>query len=250
MPISPYWSTPFYGQRCPTVTRSTDEYHHLGVSRQTEVRPAHPRFRATAAARQEPHAADRPAARRRHPAAAGPARSAGPDHDAGDRTVLRGDERRRRRDLRQPAAAVRDRRRDRLRQEGGRLDRAGRRPPATWSSRPSSRPCRRSCCATCVNDQAGEQAQINYSVFAGIAGRPGHRLAVRPLPQHPAALVSRLLRRPALRADRHLAGLPDHGLRAELLLPDLQRRPDRGRRVHRWHRGRSARSSTASPTAC
>ena len=41
--------------------------------------------------------------------------------------------------------------------------------------------------------------------------------------------VPRLLRRPPVRADRGVGRVPVHRLRAELLLPDLQRRADRGR---------------------
>ena len=48
--------------------------------------------------------------------------------------------------------------------------------------------------------QAGAQAQINYSVFAGILVGLVTARAVRPLPHHPAAVVSRLLRRSPLRA--------------------------------------------------
>ncbi len=51
-------------------------------------------------------------------------------------------------------------------------------------------------------DKAGDQAQINYSVFGGHHHRPAHRRAVRPLSHHQAAALSRILRRPALRPDR------------------------------------------------
>ena len=57
-------------------------------------------------------------------------------------------------------------------------------------------------------------------------GRPGHRVAVRPLPHHPIAVVSRLLRWPALRADRGVGGLSVPRVRHELLLPDLRCRAD------------------------
>ena len=113
--------------------RVTGNERHGETSRGNgKVGSAHSRLRAVAAAGQEPHAADRGAARGRHPAAAGPARPAGRDQGPGDRAVLRGDERGRRRAVRQPAAAVRRRRRHRLRQEGRRFDRAGRRRRATW----------------------------------------------------------------------------------------------------------------------
>ena len=59
-------------------------------------------------------------------------------------------------------------------------------------------------------DKAGEQAQINYSVFAGIVVGlvtawlfdRYHTIAV--------AVVSRLLRRPPVRPDRGVAGVPVH----------------------------------------
>ena len=76
-----------------------------------------------------------------------------------------------------------------------------------------------------VVDKAGEQAQINYSVFAGIVVGLVAALAVRPLPHHPIALVPRLLRRQAVRADRRVTGEPVPRVRDELLLSDL-RLPD------------------------
>ena len=99
-------------------------------------------------------------------------------------------------------------------------------------------------------DKAGEQAQINYSVFAGIV----------------VGLVTAWL------FDRyHTIQLPSYlgffggrrfvpivvsvaclflGVRDELLLSDLRCRADRPRQVHRRLRARSAPSSTGSPTAC
>ena len=80
-----------------------------------------------------------------------------------------------------------------------------------------------------VTDAAGNQATINYSVFAGIVVGLHHRLAVRPLPQHPAAVVPRLLRRSPLRPDRGVRHQPAAGVRDELVLPHLQLRADLGR---------------------
>ena len=71
-------------------------------------------------------------------------------------------------------------------------------------------------------DKAGEQAQINYSVFAGIVDRPAHRVAVRPVSHHPTAVLPRILRRQAIRPDRGVAGLPVPRVRDELLLSDLR----------------------------
>ena len=39
-------------------------------------------------------------------------------------------------------------------------------------------------------------------------GRPAHRVAVRPVSHHPIAVVSRILRRQAVRPDRGVGGLP------------------------------------------
>ena len=214
-----------------------------------EVRTANPRLRAVAAARQEPDAADRGAARRGHPAPAGPGRSAGRHQGSRHRAVLPGHERRRWRAVRQPGPALRRRRRHRIRQEGRRLDGAGRRRRLPGG-------------ATGVQDhvahragrtrstKSGEQAQINYGVFAGIV----------------VGLVAALL------FDRyHTIQLPSYlgffggrrfvpivvslaclflALRHELLLSDLQRGPESPRRVHRRQRERSAHSFMASSTAC
>ena len=101
-----------------------------------------------------------------------------------------------------------------------------------------------------VVDKAGEQAQINYSVFAGIL----------------VGLVTAWL------FDRyHTIQLPSYlgffggrrfvpivvsvaclfiALRAELLLPDLRRRPDLGSASSSAAPALSARSPTASPTGC
>ena len=56
-------------------------------------------------------------------------------------------------------------------------------------------------------DKAGDQAQINYSVFAGIIVGLVTALAVRPLPHHRVAVVPRILRRPTVRPDRGVAGV-------------------------------------------
>ena len=78
-------------------------------------------------------------------------------------------------------------------------------------------------------DKAGDQAQINYSVFAGHRDRPGDRVAVRPISHHPVALLPRILRRQAVRADRGVTGVPVPRVRDELLLSDLRRGADRAR---------------------
>ena len=199
-----------------------------------EVGFSYPRVRAVAATGQEPHAADRAAACSGHSAAVGTARPAGRDRCAGDRPVLRRDERGGRCDLRQPAAAVRDRGGDRLRQEGGRFHGAGRgrRVPGDRgglqvdvTDRPGGRPGRR-------RRTGPDQLQR----VRRHPGRPSDRGAVRPLSHHSTAVVSRFLRWSTLRADRGVGGVPVHGLRAELLLPDLQRRTDLGWSIHRWLR--------------
>ena len=71
-------------------------------------------------------------------------------------------------------------------------------------------------------DKAGDQAQINYSVFAGIiVGLVTAWLFDR---YHTIELPSYLgfFGGPAVRPDRRVGGLPDHRLRDELLLPDLR----------------------------
>ena len=76
-------------------------------------------------------------------------------------------------------------------------------------------------------DAAGNPAQINYSVFTGIvAGLVTAWLFDR---YHTIQLPPYLglLRRPAVRPDRGLAGLAAAGVRDELLLPDLQLRAHR-----------------------
>ncbi len=85
-------------------------------------------------------------------------------------------------------------------------------------------------------DKAGDQAQINYSVFAGIVVGLVTRVAVRPLPHHPITVLSRLLRGTAVRADRGIPGELVHRLPDELLLSDLRRGTDRARPVHRRQR--------------
>ena len=102
-----------------------------------------------------------------------------------------------------------------------------------------------------VLDQAGEQAQINYSVFAGILVGLVTARAVRPVPHHPAAVVSRLLRRPPVRADRGVGGVPDHRLRLlSYFYPIFDAGPDRGRPSSSAAQALSAPSPTASPTGC
>ena len=98
-------------------------------------------------------------------------------------------------------------------------------------------------------DKAGDQAQINYSVFGGIViGLVTAALFDRY--HHQTSGVSRILRRPPLRSDRGVTGQPGDRVRDELLLSRIRRRADRAGQVHRRFRVRWAPSSTASPTAC
>ena len=64
-----------------------------------------------------------------------------------------------------------------------------------------------------VLDQVGDAGADQLQRLRRHRRRPGHRGAVRPVPHHPAAVVSRLLRRAPLRADRGVGRQPDHGLR-------------------------------------
>ncbi|SPD88065.1 membrane protein of unknown function [Micropruina glycogenica] len=80
-------STPDIQRGAPHVNRSPGKDADQGL------RSTHSRIRPTAASRQEPDAAHRPAARRRHSAAPGPARPARPDQDSRHRPLLRGHER-------------------------------------------------------------------------------------------------------------------------------------------------------------
>ena len=99
-------------------------------------------------------------------------------------------------------------------------------------------------------DKAGDQAQINYSVFAGIV--VGLLTAWLFDRYHTIQLPSYL----GFFGGRRFvpivvsAGLPVPRVRDELLLSDLRCGADRPRRVHRRLRARSAPSSTGSPTAC
>ncbi len=86
-------------------------------------------------------------------------------------------------------------------------------------------------------DKAGEQAQINYSVFAGIViGLVTAWLFDR---YHTIALPSYLGFFGGRRfvPDRGVAGQPVHRIRDELLLSDFRRGPDQPRRVHRRRSG-------------
>ena len=127
-----------------------------------------PRVRPVAAPRQEPDAADRAAARRRHPAAARPARPARWDQDAGDRPVLRGDERGRRCVVLQPPAAARHRRGRGFRPGEQRLGRPGRgrRVPVTEAAFMSLSPV----VTAGLLDRAAEQALVNSASSIGILG--------------------------------------------------------------------------------
>ena len=131
----------------------------------------------------------------------------------------------------QPTSAVRRRRRDRIRQEGRRFDRTGGRRGLPGG-------------AGGVQDHVADRARRRgrqgwrpgpdqLQRVRGNRGRSAHRVAVRPLPHHPIAVVPRILRRQALRPDRGVSGLPVPRVRDELLLSDLRCRADRPRQVHR-----------------
>ena len=129
----------------------------------SKVGSAYSRLRAIAATRQEPDAADCRAARGRYPAAAGSGRPPGQDRRTGHRAVLPCHERCRRRPLHQPPFAFRRRCRDRIRQEGRWVHRAGRRRGLPGDGRRCSRPCRRSCWRERWTRQANKRKSITAS---------------------------------------------------------------------------------------
>ena len=99
-------------------------------------------------------------------------------------------------------------------------------------------------------DKAGDQAQINYSVFAGIVVGLVTAWLFDRYHTIAAAVLPRLLRRPALRPDRGVAGVPVHRVRDELLLSDLRCGADRPRQVHRrLRRTRRVRLRVRQPHA-
>ena len=101
-----------------------------------------------------------------------------------------------------------------------------------------------------VLDQAGEQAQINYSVFAGIL--VGLVTAVLFDRYHTIQLPSYL----GFFGGRRFVPIVVSvaclimGFASELLLPDLRRRPDRRSASSSVAQALSAPSPTASPTGC
>ena len=220
-----------------------------------KVGTAHSRLRAAATAGQESHAAHRRPARGGNPAPAGPGRCSRPDSRAGHRTVLRGHERGRGGTVHQPRTALRSRRRHRVRPKGGRVDSAGsrRRLPGDAGGVQDHVADR----ARRSTRQSGRTGADQLQRFRRDRRRVGHRMAVRPIPHHRAAGLPRLLRRPAVRADRRVSGVPDHRLRHELPLPGLRCRPHRPRQVHRrfgsvrrfrlWVRQPDADPGRASP---
>ena len=118
----------------------------------------------------------------------------------GPTTPCRRCSRRRQRAVRQPAAAVRGRRRDRMaRKADGSTALAGRRRLPRLQGR------RRRDVAVVLGSPAegDDQALINYGVLGGIVDGPDRRRAVAALPPDQAAALPRVLRRPALRADHH-----------------------------------------------
>ena len=150
--------------------------------------------------------------------------------------------------LRQSSAAVRRRRRDRIRQEGRRVHRAGRRRrlpggAGRLQDHVADRARRRGRQERRPGPDQLQRARRHLR-------RPAHRVAVRPISHHSIALLPRILRRQALRPDRGVGGLPVPRVRDELLLSDLRRRADRPRQVHRRFGCAWARSSTGSPTGC
>jgi len=99
-------------------------------------------------------------------------------------------------------------------------------------------------------DKAGAQAQINYSVFAGIVvGLVTAWLFDR---YHTIQLPSYIgfLRGQAFRSDHRFAGLPVHRVRHELLLSDLRCGADGPGQVHRPARGALGAFVYGSPTGC
>ena len=99
-----------------------------------------------------------------------------------------------------------------------------------------------------VLDQAGEQAQINYSVFAGIRSVWSPRCCSTSTTPSRCRYLGFFGGRRFVPIVVSVTSLV-LGF-GSVLLPDLQRGPDRRRPFHRRFRGVSAPSPTASPTAC
>ena len=107
-------------------------------------------------------------------------------------------------------AAVRGRRRDRVRQEGGRRHCA---VGGGWISG------HRRGVRHHVAVRAGRRHQDQLQRVRRHPGRRHHCAAVRPVPHHSVAVLPWLLRRPPVRADRGVGLVPVPRLRDELLLP-------------------------------